>query len=111
MHVEHHFTGSETVRDVVIGMSDGLTVPFALAAGLAGAVTNHWLIIIGGLAEIEAGSIAMGMGGFLAARSDVDSYRAETRREELGSAGKGRVVRTHGPCYPALGFCPGLSAC
>lgn len=63
-------------------MSDGLTVPFALAAGLAGAVQNHWLIIIGGLAEMAAGSIAMGMGGFLAARSDADSYRAELRREE-----------------------------
>lgn len=82
LHVEQHFTGSETVRDVVIGMSDGLTVPFALAAGLAGAVSNHLLIVIGGLSEIAAGSIAMGMGGFLAARSDADSYRAEMRREE-----------------------------
>lgn len=81
-HVEQHFTGSETVRDVVIGMSDGLTVPFALAAGLAGAVSNHWLIVIGGVAEMAAGSIAMGMGGYLAARSDADSYRAEVRREE-----------------------------
>ncbi|HLJ67707.1 MAG TPA: VIT1/CCC1 transporter family protein [Chloroflexota bacterium] len=81
LHVERHFTGSETVRDVVIGMSDGLTVPFALAAGLAGAVHDHWLIVIGGLAEIAAGSIAMGMGGFLAAKSDADSYRAEMARE------------------------------
>lgn len=81
-HIEQHFTGSETVRDVVIGMSDGLTVPFALAAGLAGAVSNHWLIVIGGVAEMAAGSIAMGMGGYLAARSDADSYRAEVRREE-----------------------------
>lgn len=81
LHVERHFSGSETVRDVVIGMSDGLTVPFALAAGLAGAVQNHWLIVIGGLAEMAAGSIAMGMGGYLAARSDADSYRAEVRRE------------------------------
>src|SRR5690349_18401077 len=81
LHVEQHFSGSETVRDVVIGMSDGLTVPFALAAGLAGAVHDHWLIVIGGLAEMAAGSIAMGMGGFLAARSDADSYRAEERRE------------------------------
>jgi len=81
-HAERHFSGSETVRDVVIGMSDGLTVPFALAAGLAGAVQNHWLIVIGGLAEIAAGSIAMGMGGYLAAKSDADSYRAEMRREE-----------------------------
>lgn len=81
-HIEEHFTGSETVRDVVIGMSDGLTVPFALAAGLAGAVSNHWLIVVGGIAEIAAGSIAMGMGGYLAAQSDADSYRAELRREE-----------------------------
>jgi VIT1/CCC1 family predicted Fe2+/Mn2+ transporter len=81
-HLEQHFTGSATVRDVVIGMSDGLTVPFALAAGLAGAVASHWLIVIGGLAEIAAGSIAMGMGGFLAAKSDVDSYQAELRREQ-----------------------------
>lgn len=81
-HVERHFSGSESVRDVVIGMSDGLTVPFALAAGLAGAVSSHVLIVIGGMAEIAAGSIAMGMGGYLAARSDADSYRAELRREE-----------------------------
>ena len=81
-HIEEHFTGSETVRDVVIGMSDGLTVPFALAAGLAGAVSNHWLIVVGGIAEIAAGSIAMGMGGYLAAQSDADSYLAELRREE-----------------------------
>ncbi len=81
-HIEQHFTGSETVRDVVIGMSDGLTVPFALAAGLAGAVSNHWLIVVGGVAEIAAGSIAMGMGGYLAARSDADSYHNEVRREE-----------------------------
>jgi VIT1/CCC1 family predicted Fe2+/Mn2+ transporter len=82
LHVEQHFSGSETVRDVVIGMSDGLTVPFALAAGLAGAVQNHLLIVIGGLAEMAAGSIAMGMGGYLAAKSDADSYRAEVKREE-----------------------------
>src|SRR5947209_13203066 len=82
LRVEQHFTGTETVRDVVIEMSDGLTVPFALAAGLAGAVSNHWLIVIGGLAEMTAGSIAMGMGGFLAARSDADSYATEVRREE-----------------------------
>jgi VIT1/CCC1 family predicted Fe2+/Mn2+ transporter len=81
-HVEQHFTGSATVRDVVIGMSDGLTVPFALAAGLAGAVSNHWLVVIAGASEIAAGAIAMGLGGFLAARSDVDSYRAEVAREQ-----------------------------
>ena len=82
LHMEQHFTGSETVRDVVIGMSDGLTVPFALAAGLSGAVSNHWLIVIAGAAEMAAGSIAMGLGGFMAARSDADSYQAELRREQ-----------------------------
>jgi len=66
-HFEQHFTGSEMVRDVVIGMSDGLTVPFALAAGLSGAVQNHWLIVVAGSAEMAAGSIAMGLGGYLAA--------------------------------------------
>jgi len=81
-HIEKHFTGSETVRDVVIGMSDGLTVPFALAAGLSGAVQNHWLIVVAGASEMAAGSIAMGLGGYLAARSDADSYQAELRREE-----------------------------
>jgi len=81
-HIEQHFTGSATVRDVVIGMSDGLTVPFALAAGLAGAVSNHWLVVVAGASELAAGSIAMGLGGYLAARGDADSYRAELRREE-----------------------------
>ncbi|HEY8743729.1 MAG TPA: VIT1/CCC1 transporter family protein [Chloroflexota bacterium] len=81
-HFEQHFTGSEMVRDVVIGMSDGLTVPFALAAGLSGAVQNHWLIVVAGSAEMAAGSIAMGLGGYLAAKSDADSYRAEQAREQ-----------------------------
>lgn len=70
------------MRDVVIGMSDGLTVPFALAAGLGGAVSNHWLVVIAGASEIAAGAIAMGLGGYLAARSDADSYRAELTREQ-----------------------------
>ncbi len=79
-HVEKHFTASETIRDVVIGMSDGLTVPFALAAGLSGvAVTG--VVVTAGLAEIAAGSIAMGLGGFLAARSDAEHYGSERRRE------------------------------
>ncbi len=69
-HIEHHFTAGETVRDIVIGMSDGLTVPFALAAGLSGAVSSTTIIITAGLAEIAAGSIAMGLGGYLAARSE-----------------------------------------
>lgn len=81
-HVEVHFTASEVVRDVVIGMSDGLTVPFALAAGLSGAVNSAGIIVTAGLAEIAAGSIAMGLGGYLAAKSDADHYAAERRREQ-----------------------------
>jgi vacuolar iron transporter family protein len=80
-HVERHFTGSESVRDVVIGMSDGLTVPFALAAGLSGAVSSGHIVVVAGLAEIAAGSIAMGLGGFLAARSDAEHYEQELARE------------------------------
>ncbi len=81
-HVERHFTSSDTVRDIVIGMSDGLTVPFALAAGLSGAVQSTSLVVTAGLAEIAAGSIAMGLGGYLAARSDAEHYASERRREE-----------------------------
>jgi VIT1/CCC1 family predicted Fe2+/Mn2+ transporter len=82
MHSEQHFEASATVRDVVIGMSDGLTVPFALAAGLTGTVTaTSKLVVIAGLAEIAAGSIAMGLGGYLAARTDRDHYASERQRE------------------------------
>jgi len=81
-HVERHFTSSETVRDMVIGMSDGLTVPFALAAGLSGAVQSTSIVITAGLAEIAAGSIAMGLGGYLAARSDAEHYASERLREQ-----------------------------
>src|SRR5881628_740377 len=80
-HVETHFRSSASVRDVVIGMADGLTVPFALAAGLA-AVAASRVIVIAGLAEIAAGSIAMGLGGYLAARSDAEHYASERAREE-----------------------------
>ena len=71
-HTERHFTASESIRDLVIGMSDGLTVPFALAAGLSGAVLGNQVIVTAGLAEVAAGSIAMGLGGYLAARSDAE---------------------------------------
>ncbi|MDP4220721.1 MAG: VIT1/CCC1 transporter family protein [Bacteroidota bacterium] len=81
-HHEHHFTAGEMVRDIVIGMSDGLTVPFALAAGLTGAVDASGIIITAGLAEIAAGSIAMGLGGYLAAKSDTEHYVSERKREE-----------------------------
>jgi len=79
---EHHFTASETVRDIVIGMADGLTVPFALAAGLTGVLAASRLIVTAGLAEVAAGSIAMGLGGYLAARSEAQHYEAERVREE-----------------------------
>jgi len=82
-HVEKHFTASETVRDIVIGMSDGLTVPFALAAGLSGAVEATGIIITAGLAEVAAGAIAMGLGGYLAARTDAEHFASERAREEL----------------------------
>lgn len=81
-HIEEHFTASDTVRDIVIGMSDGLTVPFALAAGLTGAISQTRLIVTAGFAEIAAGSIAMGLGGYLAARGDAEHYANELTREE-----------------------------
>ena len=81
-HVEKHFTASETVRDIVIGMSDGLTVPFALAAGLSGAISASNIVVTAGLAEIAAGSIAMGLGGYLAAKSDAEHYVSERKREQ-----------------------------
>ncbi len=81
-HVERHFTLGDTVRDIVIGMSDGLTVPFALAAGLSGAVESTSIVITAGLAEIAAGSTAVGLGGYLAARSDAAHYASERRREQ-----------------------------
>ena len=81
-HIERHFTAGNFVRDVVIGMADGLTVPFALAAGLSGASQDTRVIVIGGLAEIAAGSIAMGLGGYLAARGDAEHYEQEREREE-----------------------------
>ena len=80
-HVEKHFTATETVRDIVIGMSDGLTVPFALAAGLSGAAAATNIVVTAGLAEIAAGSIAMGLGGYLATRTDAEHYTAERLRE------------------------------
>jgi VIT1/CCC1 family predicted Fe2+/Mn2+ transporter len=92
-HVEQHFTAGETVRDIVIGMSDGLTVPFALAAGLSGAVSSTAIIVTAGLAEIAAGSIAMGLGGYLAARSDAEHYASERRREQQEVGEKGEAEK------------------
>ncbi len=86
LHVESHFTASELVRDIVIGMSDGLTVPFALAAGLSGTdipTITSAVVVTAGLAEVAAGSIAMGLGGYLAAKSDAEHYFSEKSREEI----------------------------
>ena len=80
-HIESHLKSSDLLRDVVIGMSDGLTVPFALAAGLSGAVDNSSIIVIAGIAEIAAGSIAMGLGGYLAGKTEQDHYHSEVKRE------------------------------
>src|SRR5204863_1678118 len=81
-HIEKHFTSSKVVRDIVIGMSDGLTVPFALAAGLSGAVESSSIIVTAGLPEVAAGAIAMGLGGYLAARTDAEHFASERAREE-----------------------------
>src|SRR5467141_1694281 len=81
-HIEKHFTSSAVVRDIVIGMADGLTVPFALAAGLTGAIAQAGIIVTAGLAEIAAGSIAMGLGGYLAAKSDAEHYAKERERDK-----------------------------
>jgi VIT1/CCC1 family predicted Fe2+/Mn2+ transporter len=97
-HQERHFMASDRVRDIVIGMSDGLTVPFALAAGLTGVGASTAIVVTGGLAEIAAGSIAMGLGGYLAARSDEEHYQVERLREnrevqEIPSAEKEEVAQ------------------
>lgn len=81
LHPEYHVTSSDMIKDIVIGMSDGLTVPFALAAGLSGAVHSSGIVVTAGLAEIIAGSIAMGLGGFLAGRTEADHYNSELKRE------------------------------
>lgn len=80
-HHEHHLQSSDFLKDIVIGMSDGLTVPFALAAGLSGAVASNDIVITAGIAEIAAGSIAMGLGGFLSGQTEVNHYKAELKRE------------------------------
>ena len=80
-HSEAHFTSSAFVRDIVIGMSDGLTVPFALAAGISGAIASSRIVVTAGVAEVAAGSIAMALGGYLAARTDLEHYSSEKKRE------------------------------
>jgi VIT1/CCC1 family predicted Fe2+/Mn2+ transporter len=81
-HPERHFTGNRVVRDLVLGVADGLTVPFALAAGLTGAIDATWIIVVAGLAESSAGAIARGLGGYLAAKSEAEHYESERRREQ-----------------------------
>jgi len=80
-HKEEHLGSSEFITDIVIGMSDGLTVPFALAAGLSGAVQHNSIVITAGIAEIVAGSIAMGLGGYLAGKTEQEHYQSELKRE------------------------------
>lgn len=80
-HLEKHFTASETIRDIVLGMSDGLTVPFALAAGLSGSLSSTNVVLTAGMAEVAAGAIAMGLGGYLAAKTDSEHYFSERKRE------------------------------
>jgi VIT1/CCC1 family predicted Fe2+/Mn2+ transporter len=110
-HVEQHFTSGATVRDIVIGMSDGLTVPFALAAGLSGAVSSSSIIVTAGLAEIAAGSIAMGLGGYLPARSDAEHYASERRRERLEVEQKPEVEAEEvAEVFRSYGLAPGESA-
>lgn len=103
-HAERHFTASDAVRDVVVGMSDGLTVPFALAAGISGAIAVSHLVVTAGLAEIAAGSIAMGLGGYLAGRSESEHYASERLREvdevnrvpDIESEEIAKIFRTYG---------------
>src|SRR5437763_2641364 len=110
-HIERHFTGSETVKDMVIGMADGLTVPFALAAGLSGAVVSTGIIVTAGFAEIAAGSIAMGLGGYLAAKGDAEHYDSERKREELEVVEKPDVeVREVREVFENYGLTPEESA-
>jgi vacuolar iron transporter family protein len=108
-HPEEHFQGTATVRDIVIGMSDGLTVPFALAAGISGATDMTHIVVIAGLAEIAAGSIAMGLGGFLAARTEAEHYASERKREirecveipEMEAAEVEGILREYGASEPS----------
>ncbi|KAF2560506.1 hypothetical protein F2Q70_00018119 [Brassica cretica] len=81
-HTEKHFTAGEVVRDIIIGVSDGLTVPFALAAGLSGANASSSIVLTAGIAEVAAGAISMGLGGYLAAKSEADHYAREMKREQ-----------------------------
>jgi VIT1/CCC1 family predicted Fe2+/Mn2+ transporter len=110
-HAEGHFTARDMVRDVVIGMADGLTVPFALAAGLSGAVDSTTIVVVAGVAEIAAGAIAMGLGGYLAAKSDAEHYATERHREarEVGEV-PGEEAREIADIFATYGVTPEQSA-
>jgi vacuolar iron transporter family protein len=110
-HAEGHFTARDMVRDVVIGMADGLTVPFALAAGLSGAVDSTRIVVVAGVAEIAAGAIAMGLGGYLAAKSDAEHYATERQREarEVGEV-PGEEAREIADIFSTYGVTPEQSA-
>ena len=108
-HIENHLKSSDLLRDVVIGMSDGLTVPFALAAGLSGVVDKSSIIVIAGIAEIAAGSIAMGLGGYLAGKTEQDHYRSEVGREydEVENMRQEEIEETRG-FFANIGLSPAL---
>ena len=108
-HAEAHLKSSDALRDIVIGMSDGLTVPFALAAGLSGAVSSSAIIVIAGIAEICAGSIAMGLGGYLAGKTEQDHYQSEVKREydEVENKRQLEIEETKG-FFAGIGLSPAL---
>ena len=108
-HAEAHLKSSDALRDIVIGMSDGLTVPFALAAGLSGAVSSSTIIVIAGIAEICAGSIAMGLGGYLAGKTEQDHYQSEVKREydEVENKRQLEIEETKG-FFAGIGLSPAL---
>ena len=108
-HTETHLKSSDALRDIVIGMSDGLTVPFALAAGLSGAVSSSTIIVIAGIAEICAGSIAMGLGGYLAGKTEQDHYESEVKREydEVVNKRQLEIEETKG-FFAGIGLSPAL---
>jgi vacuolar iron transporter family protein len=108
-HVESHLKSSQALSDIVIGMSDGLTVPFALAAGLSGAVSSSNIIVIAGIAEICAGSIAMGLGGYLAGKTEQDHYKSEQKREydEVENL-RHREIEETKEFFANIGLSPGL---
>ncbi len=108
-HQEKHLKSSDALRDIVIGMSDGLTVPFALAAGLSGAVNTTDIIVIAGIAEVAAGSIAMGLGGYLSGKTEQDHYYSEEKREYFEVENlKERELEETKEFFAGIGLSPAL---